>query len=503
MRDKRTELFRMGWLGTGFLGRGLLLILPVLVLSALGLLSLRQDRKILESEVQERSQAFVDEAINRCWKRLATLSESETNSSQMAQNEGFMPACGFFRVSANGNLTLPPPVQAVPTPAPVNLSEFNIEQTELWRRIEMGGTDSNLTNRINTLRAFLETHPPSETEARVRFRMAMLMLSSDKQKAAGELRTIINRFPESSGETGIPLSVLAMMQLADLSLSDNEMKPVEIHSTLDLLASNAVAKPTLLSPWILSRITGWEAGLLNSSNISLRWNRTWAIDEQHRRAFASALKSLSMQASGGKGMPDQMSQILWPDIFYFSVLQAGKSTTEQTNGIWLAVRSLSHEDGSKTYLYRNNDKWSAILQEFRETETSLPDYLGVYYQITSNGGTTRTVPLVKQKGGYVNSQIATPRQIIASASHRSDDGKNFFSVSVSLLDPSKLYARQRQRVYLFGGLIVLSALAGLFGFASTWSAFQRQKHLYQIQTNFVSSVTHELRAPIGSSASYG
>src|SRR5208283_1053461 len=56
-----------------FLWRGLLIVMPVTVLAAFGILSLRQDRRLVESEVRERARQFADEAVERCWKGLASL----------------------------------------------------------------------------------------------------------------------------------------------------------------------------------------------------------------------------------------------------------------------------------------------------------------------------------------------------------------------------------------------------------------------------------------------
>jgi signal transduction histidine kinase len=73
-----------------------------------------------------------------------------------------------------------------------------------------------------------------------------------------------------------------------------------------------------------------------------------------------------------------------------------------------------------------------------------------------------------------------------------------FHVRVFLASPKVLYARQSQRTLLFGALIVLSALAALIGLITAHRAFQRQLQLGEMKSNFVSSVSHELRAPIAS-----
>ena len=54
---------------------------------------------------------------------------------------------------------------------------------------------------------------------------------------------------------------------------------------------------------------------------------------------------------------------------------------------------------------------------------------------------------------------------------------------------------QRQSSIAFIGAAVAAAAAGLAG---AWRTFRRQQRLSEMKTNFVSSVSHELRAPIAS-----
>ena len=71
-------------------------------------------------------------------------------------------------------------------------------------------------------------------------------------------------------------------------------------------------------------------------------------------------------------------------------------------------------------------------------------------------------------------------------------------LDIFLDDPSLLFARQRTRTYWFAALIAVSASAALVGLVSAWRAFHRQELLARMQGQFVSSVSHELRAPIAS-----
>jgi signal transduction histidine kinase len=69
---------------------------------------------------------------------------------------------------------------------------------------------------------------------------------------------------------------------------------------------------------------------------------------------------------------------------------------------------------------------------------------------------------------------------------------------VLLADRPLLFARQRQLQWIFGSLIALSLLTAVAGFVAARRAFRRQLQLNEQKSNFVSSVSHELRAPIAS-----
>ena len=51
---------------------------------------------------------------------------------------------------------------------------------------------------------------------------------------------------------------------------------------------------------------------------------------------------------------------------------------------------------------------------------------------------------------------------------------------------------------MIGALLAMSALAAFVGFFAARGAFYRQLRLNEMKSNFVSSVSHELRAPIAS-----
>jgi signal transduction histidine kinase len=97
----------------------------------------------------------------------------------------------------------------------------------------------------------------------------------------------------------------------------------------------------------------------------------------------------------------------------------------------------------------------------------------------------------------ITSSPPASANILATA-HGVETGSEYLQATVHLVNPPLLYARQEARSRWFGLLIATAAFVALAGFISARRAFQRQQQLAEMKSNFVSSVSHELRAPIAS-----
>jgi signal transduction histidine kinase len=73
-----------------------------------------------------------------------------------------------------------------------------------------------------------------------------------------------------------------------------------------------------------------------------------------------------------------------------------------------------------------------------------------------------------------------------------------FEVRLYLTSRAQLLATEHRRAKLFGALILGAALTAFAGLFAARRAFQQQLQLNELKSNFVSSVSHELRAPIAS-----
>jgi signal transduction histidine kinase len=490
---------------------------------------------------------------SRMADRLA--SEPPSAASDIQQPNG-----SVFLVSAEGRLVFPPTYATVPAPSFPDPSLLSPEQAQGWQAIESAAaTNAPPGLQIDGLRAFLETKPRPEFAALAHFRLARILCAADTKQASDECRTVIEQFSESIGETGLPLAPLATMQMIEMLLPSNSVRasPVPsganqdrlhpsvkvvrrrsvavnavdtvqmslaapatnettIRAVLNQLGSKAVARPSPLTPLMLNRLADWELVYLRSTNLTAYWNQVWNSEEKQRRLFTAARDHLTSRVTpelASRGQPGQSAAAnlppthAWPELGWFQHPEPASAgaveLASEHEAEWLAIRTRQLADGSAWFACRSYDQLLLALREFGESEKSLPEYLGVYYQIGGRnfGGThwRRFVgdPAGKSGAPDLRAKTSAPGKLLASASHRAETGAPLVTVAVSLLDPTALYARQSQRVFWFGGLIAISAIVALVGLLSTRSAFQRQQRLYQMQTNFVSSVSHELRAPIG------
>jgi len=75
-------------------------------------------------------------------------------------------------------------------------------------------------------------------------------------------------------------------------------------------------------------------------------------------------------------------------------------------------------------------------------------------------------------------------------------GGHAFRIGIDLANPELLYLPYRKRLDLTEWLICFAAATAILGLASLWMGYQRQARLSEMKSNFVSSVSHELRAPL-------
>jgi signal transduction histidine kinase len=112
---------------------------------------------------------------------------------------------------------------------------------------------------------------------------------------------------------------------------------------------------------------------------------------------------------------------------------------------------------------------------------------------SKSGGQPRKEFLLDSPVAAVASNAPQPN-LLASA-RQPEAG---LKLDVYLTSPDTLFKQQTTRSFWFGSLIATSAAVAMVGLLTAWRSFHAQQQLSEMKSNFVSSVSHELRAPIAS-----
>jgi signal transduction histidine kinase len=484
-----------------FFWQAILILLPVTILAGVAFFSLRQDKRLAQSEAAERAQSIADELLERVW---SGLNQDSTNISA--------PIRVAFQVDPAGQLLFPPLTAAWPVPQVLNLSELDPEQARVWQKahtVELQHT--NLASAEECYSKFLELKPPTRFAAAARYSLGLLLAEMGNAKKAGKMfEEVVSQYAEISGETGLPLLPLAQLKLFELATNHFEK------TRFDSFCSNIVNSPTALTPMLLDEVKKSEG------TVAEKWRLIW---EQHE--CARGLYDAACAKFGNNYLPSQKVRSwagLSPRLFWFEAekLQLpGASESSRTLRInqfatnvisneketWLAVRS-QEQPLSSWFVCKPESQVYREVASVAGNVKQIPEYFGLDFELGGKRFIRDSTDLQLwtehhhggKGGGWdkaYSEKVPSEPELLASAV-RAEDGSDILKVHVYLTSPATLFSRQRARSFWFSALIGTAATAAVLGLMTSWRTFNRQQQLGELKSNFVSSVSHELRAPIAS-----
>jgi len=520
-----------------FLWQAILILLPVVVLAAFGLFSLRQDQMLAQLEATERAQAIADELLAKIWAEL-----SEPKYSYEFKHPS-------FQIDDEGRLIFPPPASALPVPSPFDQSELNAEQSRLWLAAQ-NAERRGLASAVQSYHDVIDSNPPEHFAAAARYTLGLLRLQRGEYEAAAAMfDSVLEENPGAVGESGLSLRPLAQMKLLELEALTTNQISAKHFVPLDSFYSNAVYQPSPLTPFLLTFNPEKEGGLPTGYSTQ-RWKNLWEDHELSRAMFSAACTHLrggdspassllSVEATrdlaetNQAGATKQWSLLatagrtnaVAPRRFWFTTpgsWSLSSVTAMGTNRSGLGTESWTwlagQVEGSATahwYVCRPESELGLRVSELAINTTRVPEYFAVAVELagkkmtafTRDHGAWPDLRAWEHQswfsphafGGGVSKlySVRLATQILATAT-KMEAGVEQVKVNVYLTSPTTIFERQRNRVFRFGCLIAISILAALIGLAAAWGAFNRQQQLSEMKSNFVSSVSHELRAPIAS-----
>ncbi len=520
-----------------FFWRGALILLPVAVLAAVGAFALRQDRILARQEAVERAQAIADALLPQIGSALAL-----TNGSEWVDLR-------CFETDTAGQLLFPPSSAPVPVPQPFDVAALPAGPARLWRTAQGAEREGRaLPAAVQAYQEFLDANPPAPFAAAARYGLGLLLAQDGKPAAAQMFEVLLAKNPDAVGETGLPLRPLAQWRLLEpVLLTTNPITAQEMAS-LAAFCSNAVFQPTPLTPYLLDRVrTG--AGPPPVREEAQKWLDVWQRHEFTRWLFAAARPHwpatagpvrplVSVESPAAAGATPLATSNQWffpaasnppretpPRLFWFRTPEewgrtfvtaslnaastnVGEVIFTQEDSAWLALRCADTATGH-WFVCRPESEVGTIVTKLVARAKTVPDYFGVGLEVAGRN-VTRSAPDLRlwhhvnwfsdhSPGGGVkveyDNEVTT--NVLASAIP-AGSGTEPLKVNVYLTSPAALFEHQRARTFWFGALIAVSAGAALVGLLAAWRAFEREQRLGELKTNFVSSVSHELRAPIAS-----
>lgn len=461
-----------------FLPLAAAIVLPVIALTALGLFLVKQDRRIIEHGAIERARSIAEDLAPRLWAEL-----SRTNSAQIV-----------MRIDSAAQLLQPSPWQIVPAPEPLQPETLTPSQAEAWQALQAASTQDD----INLYERFLSLNPPTPFAAVTLYRLARAQMVSEPAAAMSSFRHLVALYPDAIGETGIPLKPLVQLQMLQIAtdspgLNELSNKLGGAAATLtSALCSNLVYSPTGLTGYILNHLSQLPMSD-ESKSIVEHWEGVWETDEVARRSHAH-WRPFLLQHITNNADP----RAFWIDAGRPGMF--GDHWGREEDFHWLVLFS-PKEAGEHEVICHSETNVAAQVRNLLGTSRHVPNYMGIEAKVggeriryNDEGIKVWHESIRMTRSGGQPQRDFTDRdstEILASA----QSSNAIVEMRVFLTSPTTLLKQSQARTFWMAGLVALSAAGAFVGLYAVRHAFERQVRLSTLKSNFVSSVSHELRAP--------
>ena len=502
------------------------MLLPVVVLAGVGVGSLRQDRLLADQEARERAgqsgrqlaavfareagwemarfdwlgerwERELDPALHACrgtneagspppgWRQDQSIEErlAEWRQRYPGGVRADLPPAECILNTAGG-LEYPREYAAAPVP-PEWLSGLSAAQRRLLDEIQAGEATGAEEKKRRVVGAnFLASKPPQE--AAIGARLALLLVDMRTNTPAQAVTRLLrfsreecidrdtNGFARPAlASSGLPWSALAFGQ-ALRRVGTNGLT----EGFFEGLRAQISDTPSILTPRFIDEAEAMARNSPAAQKNVARLRQTWEGEERIRQlAHAIGPGTLGGGARTNFWIESEGRRFL---------------VTQETRAQGLVrARFFPKEVVEKGFVV-------ALAGSGIETPAWLSfevEVAGERLVLAGRGGdgatTGKTGALLAVESGRLESSGGD------GAGVRSAPGSEL-TVRLYLADPELLHARQHQRTVWFALLIATAAGTALAGCVAAGRALARQRRLSALKSDFVSSVSHELRAPIAS-----
>jgi signal transduction histidine kinase len=526
-----------------FLWQAGLILLPVVIIAAVALTSIIQNRTEIEREARLRAEETArqygkelerswggflmwHELYSRRWSDYlakvvggwpggihraqleaeASQSPASDPQAQLAEWQARYPGLRAeevfpdgFGLLAEGRFRYGLEFDPAPQP-PAWFTDLSPAQRAAWEALKtVAASGASVEEVEQRIARFQETGPEPEAATNAAFiGMRARLATLPAQEAVLEALRFAQKQPETLSEPGLPLSNLAFGEALRYARATG---PTE--ALWEEIPSQVVGAPSELTPALLDQLED-----IAGTNTTLRagvgaWRTLW-----NARLKLHDVAEAIRQTGKLRGITTANLWIGEGQTRWLCVLNPGHSGTVQaangglvqtTNEAWTEVRFLPKSVAER-----------ALVRALENSEVKLPGYLGIAAWLEgeplslperwSPAWDTNSAPLLlaKAEGGLSN-----PCKLRTGPGDLMIDWEGLpsrprFVLQLYVADQALLLSSYWRHALLLAGLVAASAFAALIGVIASWLAFQRQLRLNELKSNFVSSVSHELRSPIAS-----
>jgi signal transduction histidine kinase len=516
----------------------LLIVLPVVGLSVVGLVSLARDRAAVEAAARRAAEEIAQELA----AKLGTAWPGHLGEIELAGNvwvgDGvvggasvhwpgevpgdsdpnrvaetmFARGTRFFssppeevlpvqlRLREDG-LAWPPPYRLVPQP-PQWCRQLTNEPAAAWERLRTAELESPtaVSAAVAAVSAATREQAPN--------RLAEFLALRHAAEAGSNVVTALLKLGQRSvddrceTELGLPLGVVALAEAgrrAPTAALDRDW--------FQLIRGLTLTQPSMLTSWVLdlgdrlARRTGAAEDVRRVAELKARWRAT------------ERLRGLSRDLVGAGQSNAGVLENRW---------------FTNATGAWFAAMQPTELiqntfEAGRRFRITNQE---TLVRLYTEDILARTAFSALHTVAIINGRERSTPPRVptgmtlslKLEGHALNVPAVrpvqdTPAPVLAEAAGEfrregimGETGERFdvwpsrpkFTVRVHLADSAALFVAQRRQQWIFGGMILVTAGVAGLGAWQMNRAFRRQLALNAEKSNFVASVSHELRTPLAS-----
>src|SRR5262249_44973495 len=162
---------------------------------------------------------------------------------------------------------------------------------------------ATVAKAISACQEFLASTPPGSFAAIAHYALGLLLAQNgDGPSAAENLNTLLRRYPDAEGESGLPLKPLAEFKLFELS--QQQLLRGDEPMTSETLCSNLVTHPCAISGYLLQQVGGM-ATKPEDKQIAIKWQWIWQQQDSVRRLFLAAQQQFGKAPSSSSSF-DQL-----------------------------------------------------------------------------------------------------------------------------------------------------------------------------------------------------